>query len=551
MKTNNPQTSKDDSTAQRGDLNILVPSELTDTDKKINNEITVEQTLPETMMPAVTISSESIKHTKNFSYVLSYDISPNVNSLVTSEVSLLKKPEDFLFREESFQSTFYQIKSPVSLSSSLSFFSELFSLKNSLSFLPQTQEHPYISELSYPNELDRQKIIINDNAEKKLDLDNKNEIIIKPFLLLDILSSSTVNWSSNIKIIRTEYNGLVSEPVWLYNTPEWDKESFTEHNVGLNISAREGSSSQTLSLNASLPPLLQSYTGKLSVTFPFVSVSADSGYKQEEKTDAVTGEKTTEFVFIPMTESLNLSVLEKKISFTQSYKFDFEEKKSTSLQAALSVFGLRLSYSMQYTFPYELDTLKGWVVQEEKKFIPSDFTAQYTLNSKKYPFWKNRITLDPAVTTQLKMDLIRPTNTIFSFSPSLNFTIYEFLKISFSSESANDVMFRYMQDFYDYDIVIPGEKNIFKDLVKSFNFFNEVDRLTSGFKLKKLTLKVEHDLHDWLLKSEFSFSPRLKTDKKPYYYDFSPYFSISVVWNPMKSLKTQIVDEYGTFQLNP
>ncbi len=551
VKTNNPQTSKDDSTAQRGDLNILVPSELTDTDKKINNEITVEQTLPETMMPAVTISSESIKHTKNFSYVLSYDISPNVNSLVTSEVSLLKKPEDFLFREESFQSTFYQIKSPVSLSSSLSFFSELFSLKNSLSFLPQTQEHPYISELSYPNELDRQKIIINDNAEKKLDLDNKNEIIIKPFLLLDILSSSTVNWSSNIKIIRTEYNGLVSEPVWLYNTPEWDKESFTEHNVGLNISAREGSSSQTLSLNASLPPLLQSYTGKLSVTFPFVSVSADSGYKQEEKTDAVTGEKTTEFVFIPMTESLNLSVLEKKISFTQSYKFDFEEKKSTSLQAALSVFGLRLSYSMQYTFPYELDTLKGWVVQEEKKFIPSDFTAQYTLNSKKYPFWKNRITLDPAVTTQLKMDLIRPTNTIFSFSPSLNFTIYEFLKISFSSESANDVMFRYMQDFYDYDIVIPGEKNIFKDLVKSFNFFNEVDRLTSGFKLKKLTLKVEHDLHDWLLKSEFSFSPRLKTDKKPYYYDFSPYFSISVVWNPMKSLKTQIVDEYGTFQLNP
>jgi len=88
-------------------------------------------------------------------------------------------------------------------------------------------------------------------------------------------------------------------------------------------------------------------------------------------------------------------------------------------------------------------------------------------------------------------------------------------------------------------------------LIKSFNFSNEVDRLTSGFKLKKLSIKAEHNLHDWTLKSEFSFSPRLKTDKKPYYYDYSPYFSLSVVWNPMKSLKTQIVDDYGTFQLNP
>ena len=135
--------------------------------------------------------------------------------------------------------------------------------------------------------------------------------------------------------------------------------------------------------------------------------------------------------------------------------------------------------------------------------------------------------------------------------PSLNFKIHDFLTLTFSSDSSNDVIFRYFQDSFGYDIKIPGEKNIFKDLIKSFNFSNEVDRLTSGFKLKKLSIKAEHNLHDWTLKSEFSFSPRLKTDKKPYYYDYSPYFSLSVVWNPMKSLKTQIVDDYGTFQLNP
>ena len=40
------------------------------------------------------------------------------------------------------------------------------------------------------------------------------------------------------------------------------------------------------------------------------------------------------------------------------------------------------------------------------------------------------------------------------------------------------------------------------------------------------------------------------TDGKSYY-DFSPYFSISVSWRPLASMKTQIVDEYGEWKLNP
>ncbi|HOS29178.1 MAG TPA: hypothetical protein PLR39_00115 [Treponemataceae bacterium] len=533
------------------ELNLLIPSELQEPELSVIEEKGIEGELPETMLPSISYSSSSFSTFKNFSYSLTYDAAPSINSLITSEVSIIKKPEDFVFEKESFQSSYYHIKSPVSLASAFSVFSELFTLKNSLTFSPQTQEHPYISDTAYPKEEDRIKIILNDYAEKKLDLTNRNEVIIKPLLMTSIFSSSTVNWVSNIKIIRTEFSGSYDAPEWLYKTPEWDKESITEHTAGFVFAAKEGLFSQSLNFTVNLPPLLDSYTGKLTLVFPYVTLSADSGYKKEEKTDSLTGEKTEEFVFVPLTQTCTISFLDKKITLGQSYKYDIDEKQSTSFQASLALFGFRLAYNMLYTVPYELDPAKGWTAKEEKEFQPSDISVSYALPSKNYSLWKNRVSISPGLNTQFRMDLIRPTNSLLSFTPSLNFKIHDFLTLTFSSDSSNDVIFRYFQDSFGYDIKIPGEKNIFKDLIKSFNFSNEVDRLTSGFKLKKLSIKAEHNLHDWTLKSEFSFSPRLKTDKKPYYYDYSPYFSLSVVWNPMKSLKTQIVDDYGTFQLNP
>ena len=50
---------------------------------------------------------------------------------------------------------------------------------------------------------------------------------------------------------------------------------------------------------------------------------------------------------------------------------------------------------------------------------------------------------------------------------------------------------------------------------------------------------------------KLKIEPRLITKDGRKNYDFSPYFSIGVVWNPMESMKTEIVDEYGEWQLNP
>ena len=43
--------------------------------------------------------------------------------------------------------------------------------------------------------------------------------------------------------------------------------------------------------------------------------------------------------------------------------------------------------------------------------------------------------------------------------------------------------------------------------------------------------------------------PRLVTENGVKRYDFNPYITIGVVWNPMESMKTSIKDAYGEWSL--
>ena len=86
-------------------------------------------------------------------------------------------------------------------------------------------------------------------------------------------------------------------------------------------------------------------------------------------------------------------------------------------------------------------------------------------------------------------------------------------------------------------------------MINSFAFGDKALREASGFKLKKLKMTLSHDLHDWTLNSSFTLEPRLIKTSKPYRYDFSPYFTLSISWNPMSSIKTTVEDKYGEFLL--
>ncbi|MCR5698474.1 MAG: hypothetical protein K6G52_02405 [Treponemataceae bacterium] len=523
-------------------------------------EVQAEDELVLSALPDLKVSSYTTSTSSTINYNLTYSIVPNFDSLIVYNENKVSSPEEIDFSEEYFKSTYWKLSGTAQLTSSLSLFDSILSLSNNFKFTPAYQDHPVISEDYYTTETERQKITLADYSAFSMNLTNTNSIAVKPFVYLPVVYDTNFSWNSVIQIVDTEFTGTYDEPEWNYKLPEWDDDGIPTHNLTFNLVSKEDSFSQTLSLVSTLPPVTSEYTMKLALVFPYVSLSAESGFTQLEidsDGDGVvdssfeSGTYFYDYEVKPIKESLSMSFFDKKFTVSQAFQYNMEEKHATSLSFSLSGWGVSASYTMQYTLPYTLTEEDGWVAEDEKKFLPYTASLKYTLPSQKYRWWKNRIIFSPGFNTSITADLIKPTSSYFLFNPSFSFEITDFLTITFASSSRNDVIFRYVQSLFDYEVEIPGEKNIFKDLWYSFDFANVENRQNSGFKIKSFSIKLTHDLHDWSVNSEFSVSPRLITDEFPYRYDFSPYFTLSVVWKPMENFKTQIEDEYGEFTLNP
>ena len=246
-----------------------------------------------------------------------------------------------------------------------------------------------------------------------------------------------------------------------------------------------------------------------------------------------------------------------KISFSvadeilASFVPSITRKTKFAFSISASAYGATLSYAMSYTTGYDFDASQGWITKKEKEFLASSLSLSYKSPSATYTFLGEYISIAPVLSTEINYNLLKPTSSYFTFSPALKLKINNVLEFTFSSTSRNDVIFRYVADAVGFAGDIPGEKNVFKDLFNSFAFWDDLKRQQSGFKIKSFNLKISHSLHDWDLAAEFEIEPRLIKDSKPYYYDFSPYISLSVVWRPMSSMKTTIADDYGEFKLNP
>ena len=158
-----------------------------------------------------------------------------------------------------------------------------------------------------------------------------------------------------------------------------------------------------------------------------------------------------------------------------------------------------------------------------------------------------RIKLQLSFSTDVNFNLIRVTDSYFTFSPKITFKIHEFWDISFTSASRNDVIARYFQNFMNLPAPLPGEKNIAKDLISSFYFWDEAARRRSGFKLKSLNLELTHYLKDWTMKFSYSVKPVLRKAQRKY--ELEPTISFIVQWNPITDIKVHAKKEDKVFKL--
>jgi hypothetical protein len=508
-------------------------------------EVKKDVPLAEDGLPLISATPASVTPVTDITYKLSYTITPDYTSQLAYASTDLDEPDDFEWKN--LQSTYYQIKIPTVLTSSVDYLNSFLGLDDTFSFNPVYQEHPYLSG-TYYSTTSANSIKATDYAARKLDLTNTNALSFKPFSYTEHFANTGLTWNSTIKMIRTKYiSDDVNNPEWEYLTTDLtDEDCVTVHTLDLDLAAEErsGDFAQTLTLTTTLPPQVDEYSGVVKLEFPFVTFSAGTGIKQVSSTDS-SWEKED------FSQSLAVSLFSKQLSLTESYVYDLEDDYADSLKFALSGGGLQLAYTMSYTTGYDFDTDNGWVARSDKEFLPYTASIAYASGTKTFRRWKNRISTAPSLSTSVVYDCVRPTNSYFIFKPGITFKINDFLNLTFSSESKNSVIYRYMKNITGSDIDVTGETNPLTDLINSFRFDREDLRRSSGYKLKSLSVTISHDLHDWDLNSEFTIKPRLVTTTSSKYYDFSPYFTISVAWRPMQGMKTEIVDDYGDWELNP
>ena len=495
-------------------------------------------------LPSLNVPSNSVKTFSDVTFSSKYSIKPAFTSQLAYSTANLSSPEDFHWEE--IRSSSYTVKVPVSLDNSFSYGGSFLSLSNNFTFSPVWQAHPYISTDTTESKIGYTKSEIDslnktDYAATKKDLTTTNSISFKPFYYIDSIKDIGITYRNVIKMVRTNFIGDAENPQWEYLTTDWsDPDSITTNSLDFTLAFNQMDNkfSQSLTLTTTLKPQVENYYGTLKFTFPYTTCQFEAGIKRKSVTDDT-------WVKQPFKQNLTFSIFNNTLKLSESYNYNLDEDHHDSLKIALSWQSLQAAYTMSYTNGYDFDNDSGWISKTDKEFLPYSFSLAYAPSSVTLYAWKNRISLSLGVNTSIVADLLRPTNSYFTFSPSITLKINEFLNLSFSATSKNQVIYRY----FSREIDIPGEKNIFLDFINSFRFDDENLRKASGFKLKSLKFDITHELHDWDFKTSFKFEPRIKTENGHQYYDFNPYMTISISWRPMGSFKTEIVDDYGTWQL--
>ena len=532
-----------------------------DTDEKIFEYLNPEL--------SYTASKETVSDT--MTYALTYSLGMTAANQLAYASTNLKKSEDFDWSD--IRTSMYNIKLPLSVSSKFNYGGNFFSVENKFSFSPVFQKHPFISddaEYGY-TESDKKKLIISDYKSESRDIVNSNSVILRPFIYVPFISDTSVSWNSNIKLYRRKFTGDDADnPEWEESFADWqDEESITVNSISADVRAAEMDKkfSQSLKIEAVMPPLLKKYTATLSLGFPYVSASLSTGFQEarsdseENKARAEAAKKAgetlknkdyeKEWKKSPLNQSLSVSLFNSKLKISESFSYNLEDDNPDSLKISASAFGLNLSYVMSYVKGYDFSKDTGWVIREDKEFIPYSLSASYSLPSKTFYQWFNRITITPSLSTSVVADLLRPTNSYLLFSPSIKFKIHEFWELSFSATSRNSVLYWYFHneegDLYSEWGGFPG--NVFYDLINSFRFDDDSKRESSGFKIKSFNMTMSHDLHDWKFNMTMKIEPRVITENGKKRYDFKPYITLGVVWNPMESMKTSIIDDYGEWKL--
>lgn len=409
----------------------------------------------------------------------------------------------------------------------------------------------------------RQSYLDEDNQASEARLDTDFKVTALPLAATGNLGKSRLQY--NFKGTIWDYSYADDGNRFLTTWLGWNSTTVNRHRMDLLFKNEDEGDYQSLSWSLQLPPLEWEsrfvmdlawgpFSGKLDWSWEepesggaliLQPLTAKAGYRfangkieQEMEYDfelgGVNGSQTS-LLFFGDDKSWRLAT---------SLSYDFLQAKAEQWSLEAEWLGVSLSYVMRDTVPYLFSAGSGWSSAGGSAFLPYALKAGYSLEWEPDPFWKNRIRFQVDADALWAMDLVRFTNNSFTFDLDLTLEIFEFLDFQFSSESENISTFRYFPS-YSQDVGF-SVLNPLIDLVKSFNFLNPEDRISSNFNLKKISFALIHDLTDWNLHLEYSGKPVLDTEGGDKRYVWSTEFSVYLQWDAVPEFKTEIdVDDEG------
>lgn len=478
------------------------------------------------------------------SWKLGYTVSPFFSSELKYDPSLWTNAESVDWSK--LASSYLSSGGDATLSGYYSL-SPWLSTSSSIVFSGVWSDHPFLSSEYYKTDSSIQTVKKSDYQSTKLTLTAKDSISIKPLSYYKALSNTSLSWNFSGKLLRSVYNNDVESPNWDFKTIEWTTTAIDTHTAAFILSGKFLDFDQNVSVTANLPPRDSSWTGSITTGVTNLYTTVQTRYYEKTNSD--------EWVFDPLNVSLYWKPFNKENRpvFKETLIFELNDSYFSSFVSSMTWGNFSMAYKMIRSVPYTFSESEGeWKSGSTESFLPSNFSLSYSNTLDTLYFWKNRIQITPGLTTSLNINLLRVTESSFSFSPTIKLSIFKNLVFSFSSLSTNSVIARYFDKIPLFGLPdLPGEENPIKDLLQSFYFWDKSARQASGFKLKSLSFSLTQDLHDWDLSADLTVKPVLQKDAGNYHYEYIPYFSFVISWKPVSDVKTTIKSERGNFELNP
>jgi hypothetical protein len=371
---------------------------------------------------------------------------------------------------------------------------------------------------------------------------------IKPLYENAVWGNSNIQYTLRGLIARSSFVGTGQDPDWNILFGKWDNTSIETHRIATNLAASVRDRNQTLSLSTDLPPKDSAISEDA-----YLRIWRTETNIRSKINDPFEDGRTWDPVYI--TETLRFATdkyLQQNVVYTPAVD-DF-----TSLTTSLVWRGLSASFTAVRSRPWKLiippaggTGTGGWQqsTTEPEKLGMKEFRMAYVGEFKGTSLWNGRLSLGLKLDTGLTFDLQRYTYSKFTFALGFTLGVTNFLDLSLETLSENAVIFRYFQDlpFVNLPVTIPGEKNMFVDLVNSFRFDNEELRKASGFKLKSVKLTALHHLGDWNAKLGITITPYLDDSGANRVYKLNPEISFLVQWVPVTEIKTEIFHDKDRF----